>query len=127
MVAGEAGLERVTASSSPACAELTLAVLGTVCRLRPPQDQENSLQGGRSGRKMYEVVAAPVTGLEGVCFYAGQLEEEDPSWEAGMQRPESRKNTRSGERPRPRMRSGRQHQVLLRGQVRQDLVTAGPS
>lgn len=29
MVAGEAGLERVTASSSPACAELTLAVLGS--------------------------------------------------------------------------------------------------
>ena len=45
---------------------------------------------------MCGVAAAPVTALGGICFCAGQLEEEDPSQEAGRQQPRTEKTLERG-------------------------------
>lgn len=102
LVASNAGMERITSSSSATWTELTLpSWAGQLHSFQAAATiGPRKLTTRRRKWKGKKVVAAPVTGLVGVCFSTGQLEGAEPSWEARMQLLGSRRNTRSREHPR---------------------------
>lgn len=92
-------MERVAASSSPACAVSTLppwAERPDGLQAAHVTDPRKLPAGGRNGRKTCGVVAAPVTAVGGICFCAGQLEEEDLSREAGRQQLRTERSLEKG-------------------------------